>query len=132
LTKKIHVGDVDTAFVIRFFDLSDDAWNPLVDPCPPVLDISGATEGTELKLRFSKPGDEPGDARITTEVPATFASATGLPGYVGDGTDGYAEYRNPSGFIDRAVLWSYEGWVQLGTGQHTSEKIDFMVYGTIA
>lgn len=128
LKAKIKKGDVDTALVLRLFDLSTNAYNPLVDPCAPPLDVSTIPNG--LAIRFEKPGDEPGDPPTVTTETATFASATtpALPGFVGDGTDGYIEFRTPSGFLDRAGRWRREGVVSLPPGTWSSEIIDFDVH----
>ncbi len=120
----IKVGDVGTALLLRLFDLGSDAYDPLVDPSPPPFDISAATE---LLMRFSKPADTPGDPPIVVEKTATFATVTGLPGYVGDGTDGYVEYRTEVDFLDREGRWRREAKVTLPSGAVTSETVDFEV-----
>ena len=103
LSEKIFVGDLDTALLVRFFNTASNAYNPIADHVPPVLDISGFTELTGIIIRIEKPGDVAGDDPIVTTVGATFATATvpALPGWAGDGTDGYAEFRTTSGFLDR-------------------------------
>ncbi len=128
LEPQIKVGDVDTALVLRLFDLSTNAYNPLVDACPPPLDVSSGS--VVLTMRISKPGDEPDDPDIVQTVVATYATATvpALPGFVGDGTDGYIEFRTPSGFLDRAGRWRREGVVNLPPGTWSSEIIDFDVH----
>ena len=130
LEPRIHVEDTDTALVLRLFDLSTNAYNPLVDPCPPPLDVSAAVPGVDLMMRIEKPGDQPGDPPIVQTVAATFASATvpPLPGWVGDGTDGYIEYRTPAGFLDRAGRWRRQGVISLAPGQWSSEIVEFDVY----
>lgn len=133
LEAKIFVGDTDTALILRLFDLSSNAYDPAVDPVPPPLDVSAATPGADLTMRFAKPGDNPGDPPIIVDVPATFATATvpALPGYVGDGSDGYIEYRTTSGFLDRAGRWRREGLITLTPGAWASEIIDFEVFETL-
>lgn len=133
LEPKIHVGDTDTALILRLFDLSTNAYNPLVDPCPPPLDVSAAVPGVDLLIRVEKPGDNPGDAPIAQTVAATFATATvpALPGYVGDGSDGYIEYRTAVGFLDRAGRWRLQGVVSISPGAWSSEIVDFDVHPII-
>ena len=132
LERRIHVGDIDTALVLRLFDLSDGVYNPLIDPCPPPLDVSGAGGPGELVMRFEKPGDNPGDDPIVSDEVATFLTVpSGLPGAVGDGTDGYIEFRTPLGFLDRAGRWRREGFVQLSPGTWASEIIEFEVHETL-
>ncbi len=123
-------GDTDTALVLRLFDLSTNAYNPLVDPCPPPLDVSGATPLVDLQMRIEKPGDAPDDPPIVQIVAAAYATATvpPLPGFVGDGTDGYIEFRTPSGFLDRTGRWRRQGVVSLAPGTWSSEIIDFDVH----
>ena len=130
LEPTIRKGDTDTALVLRLFDLSTNAYNPLVDPCPPPLDISGLVPGVDLLMRIEKPGNEPGDAPIVQTVAATYASATtpALPGWTGTGTDGYIEFRTPSGFLDRDGRWRREGVVSIAPGTWSSEIIDFDVH----
>ena len=124
LTRRIFVDDLNTAIIIRLFDLSSGTFDPLVDPTPPPLDISAQTA---LTMRFSKPGDEPGDAPVIVNKPATFATITALPGFAGDGTDGYMEYKTESGFLDRSGRWRREGFVTIPAGSFASEIIDFEV-----
>lgn len=133
LEPRIFVGDTDTALVLRIFDLSSNAFNRLVDPCPPPLDLSAATPLVDLQMRISKPPDVPGGPRIVQDVAASFATATvpPLPGFVGDGTDGYIEFRTPSGFLDRAGRWRREGLITLTPGSWASEIIDFDVFATL-
>lgn len=129
LTKKVFVDDTDTAMVLRLFNTSDDVFDPLVDPCPPVLDVSAATPGVDLMMRFSKPGATPADPPVIVDVPAVFTTVTTLPGFTGTGTDGYIEYRTASGFLDRSGLWRREGFpVTLAPGSWASEIIDFEVF----
>ncbi len=130
LTPKIHQGDIDTALILRLFDLSTNAYNPLVDPTPPPLDISGATPLVDIQMRIEKPGDANDAPPIIQVVAATFATATvpPLPGFVGDGTDGYIEFRTPAGFLDRTGRWRRQGVVSLAPGTWSSETIDFDVH----
>lgn len=129
LQRKIFVGDTDTAMILRLFNTSDDVWDPQVDPTPPPLDISSATPGVDLAMRFSKPGDNPGDAPLIVDVPAVFTTVTGLPGFTGTGSDGYIEYRTASGFLDRRGSWRREGFpIILGAGSWASEIIEFVVH----
>ncbi len=128
LEPKIKKDDVDVALVLRLFDLSSNAYNPLVDPCPPPLDVSSIPGG--LTMRISKPADVDGDPDIVSIETATFATVTvpPLPGQVGGGTDGYIEFRTPSGFLDRDGRWRREGVVSLPPGTYSSEIIDFQVH----
>ena len=130
LEATIRKDDEDTALVLRLFDLSTNAYNPLEDPCPPPLDLSGATPATDLSMRIEKPGVSPGDPPIVQTVVVTFATATvpPLPGFVGDGTDGYIEFRTPAGFLDRTGRWRRQGVVNLAPGTWSSEIIDFDVH----
>lgn len=129
IQKRIFVDDTDTAMVLRLFNTSDDVFDPLTDPCPPVLDISAATPGVDLMMRFQKPGDNPGDAPITVDVPAVFTTVTGLPGFTGTGSDGYIEYRTVSGFLDRPGMWRREGFpIILTPGSWASEIVEFEVF----
>jgi hypothetical protein len=131
LEKRIHVGDTDTALVLRLFDLSSNAYDPLVDPCPPPLDVSGLVEGVDLLIIFEKPGDAVGDDPIVlAPVPATFATLTipPLPGQVGGGVDGYIEYRTAIGFLDRAGRWRGQGAITDSPGAWRSEIIEFEVF----
>ena len=66
LQPKVFVGDTDTALVLRLFDLSSGAFDPLKDPTPPPLDVSTATPLVDLIMRFSKPPDDPGDPLIVS------------------------------------------------------------------
>lgn len=132
LSRRLHVGDTDTALVLRLFDLSDGVWDPIVDPYPPPLDVSAAVIGVDLVMRFERPGDEIGDAPIVTDEVATFLTMpSGLPGAVGDGTDGYIEFRSPPGFLDRPGRWRREGIVQLSPGTWASEIVEFQVHQTL-
>lgn len=129
VTKKVMVGDTDTAMVLRLFNTSDDVYDPLVDPKPPVLDISAATPGVDLMMRFLIPPIIPGDPPIVSDVPATFTTVTTLPGFTGDGLDGYIEYRTAVGFLVRAGSWRREGFpIILAPGSWASEIIDFEVF----
>lgn len=130
LRPEIKVGNVDVALILRLFDLSTNAYNPLVDPCAPPLDVSAATPGVDLLMRIEKPGDLPEDPPIVQTVAATFATATvpPLPGFVGDGSDGYIEFRTPTGFLDRDGRWRREGVVNLAPGTWSSEIIEFEVF----
>ncbi len=129
VSKKIFVGDTDTAMIIRLFNTSDDVFDPLVDPTPPVLDISAAVPGVDLMMRFLVPAEVSGDSPTIQDVPATFATVTTLPGFTGDGEDGYIEYRTASGFIVRSGAWRREGFpITLAPGTWASEIIDFEVF----
>lgn len=128
LTQQIFEGDTDTAIVIRLFDLSSNAYNPVLDPCPPPLDVSGSTPLTELQIRFKLPAVTPDVDGVVSLVGATFATATvpALPGFVGDGTDGYIEYRTPGGFLIPG-RWRAQGVISLPPGTWSSEIIEFDV-----
>lgn len=129
VSKKIFVSDTDTALVIRLFNTSDDVFDPLVDPKPPVLDISAATPGVDLIMRLLIPPIIAGGASIVSDQPATFTTVITLPGFTGDGTDGYIEFRTPSGFLVRAGSWRREGFpIILAPGSWASEIIDFEVF----
>jgi hypothetical protein len=66
---------------------------------------------------------------VIADVPATFTTVTGLPGFTGDGTDGYIEYRTASGFLVRAGSWRRQGFpIILSAGSWASEIIDFEVH----
>jgi hypothetical protein len=120
----VSVGDVGTALLLRLFDLGSDAYDPLNDPTPPVLDISAS--GARV-MRFSKPADTPGDAPIIVDKAGTFATVTGLPGYVGDGSDGYVQYITEADFLDRAGRWRRQAIVTIGASVFRSEIVDFDV-----
>lgn len=124
----IKVGDVNTALLLRLFDLGSDAFDPLVNPTPIPLDISAATS---MVMRFVKPGATPDADPVVVDKTATFATVVGLPGFVGDGTDGYVEYRTEADFLDRAGLWRREARITLPTGFVSSEIVDFVVVATL-
>jgi len=130
LEPTIRKGDSDTALVLRIFDLSTNAYNPIVDPTPPPMNLATAVPGVDLFMRVEKPGDLPDDAPIVQLIPATFATATvpALPGFVGDGSDGYIEIRTTTGFLDRVGRWRLQGVIQLSGGEWSSEIIDFDVH----
>jgi hypothetical protein len=124
LQQIVSVGDVGTALLLRLFDLGSDAYDPLVDPIPPPKDVSGSSART---MRFSKPGDDPGDDPIIVDQPATFATVAGLPGFTGDGADGYVQYVTEAAFLDRPGRWRRQAIVVIGASTFRSEAVDFDV-----
>jgi hypothetical protein len=140
LTPKIFVGDVNIAIVIRMMDLSDSAFDPLTEGCPPPLDLSTATPGVDTLIRISKPGDAEGDPLIFTGAQAAlFADTTldGLPdkdnvGGTSDGSDGYIVFRTPVGFLDRPGRWLAQGVATIGATVVSSEIVEFEVFSILS
>jgi hypothetical protein len=99
LQQELHVASIDVALVVRVFDLSAGAAEgPNYDP----FDLSPYFPGN-VKIRFKKPDD------TVVEVVAVPTTVEELEGWVGDGTDGYAEYRTPdANFLDQAGFWEWQ------------------------
>jgi hypothetical protein len=129
LRREIRVGDVDTAIVVRLFDLSPNAFDPKTMKVPPPLNVSGAV-GNDIQLVFNRPLPASNPPLVVT---ATFTDVTPiLPGQVGDGTDGYIQYRTTAGFLNVEGLWVVQGLVALAPGSWGSQIRSFSVHPNLA
>lgn len=125
LRREIRVGDIDTAFVLRLFDLSPNVFDPATMKNPPPLNVSAAT-GTDLQIIFNRPIPASNPPLIVTAGFTTVSPP--LPDQVGDGTDGYIEYRSVLGFLSVAGLWQAQGLIALPPGTWSSQIISFTVH----
>jgi len=127
LRREIRVGDTNTAFILKLFDLSPNVFDPRVMRRPPVLDVSAIGGG--LQMVFSRPDYPAGTSNPPAVVTATFATISpALDGQTGDGTDGLIEYLTPSGFLDVPGLWRVQGLVSLPPGAWASQIRTFRVF----
>lgn len=121
LERVLHTGDVLTAFVLRLRDLAPNKFDPNADKTPPPFDFS---QHDVRKILFQKPSG------VTVEVDAGFTTLDpGLPGQVGDGTDGYLEFSNTDEtFWDEPGWWKAQARLEI-TGQsvHRSQTTTFEV-----
>lgn len=129
LTRRVHEGDIDLAFVLRVHDVAENFFDPLKRKTPPVSDLSGASAG-DLKMRFTKPDNADGTPNDPVEVNATFATVSpALPGQTGDGLDGLMEFRTPdAAFLDIPGFWKMQGIILLPPGDIATQETVFRVH----
>ena len=129
LTRRVHEGDIDLAFVLRVHDVAENFFDPLTRKTPPVSDLSAAGAG-DLKIRFTKPDNLDGTPNAPVEVDATFATVVpALPGQTGDGLDGLMEFRTPDAdFLDVPGFWKMQGIILLPPGDIATQETVFRVH----
>ena len=125
LRREIRVGDVDTALVVRLFDLSPNVFDPAEQKDPPPLDVSAAV-GPDIQILFNRPDPANNPPILVT---ATFTDVSPpLPDQVGDGTDGYIQFRSTSGFLNIDGLWQLQGLTVIAPGNWSSQIRTFRVH----
>lgn len=129
VTRVIHEGDIDLAFVLRVLDVAPNFFDPLSRKTPPPSDLSAAISG-DLKMRFTKPDNLDGTPNAPVVVNATFATVVpALPGQTGDGLDGLMEFRTPdAAFLNVPGWWEFQGIILLPPGDIATQKVTFRVH----
>ena len=96
---------------------------------PPPLDVSGAV-GPEIQILFNRPDPA---SNLPLLVTATFTDVVpALPEQVGDGTDGYIQFRTVGGFLKVDRLWQAQGLVALPPGSWSSQIRVFRIHPNLA
>ena len=135
--RRIHTGDVLTAFVMRVHDLSPNVFDPNAQRTPPVLDLSMAVPANdELQIQFTRPDNLDGTPNAPVLVSGTFVTVTppleGQVTPVSDGSDGYIEFTtvDPT-FWGVAGLWQAQAIVTLPPGIFHSQIVTFRVHARL-
>lgn len=105
IEQELRAGDIDAAIIVRVFDLSSD--QPQEAPFT-VFDLSPHLPNS-VQIIFQPPRDDDGTINPAVTAMATATDVTTLDGYVGDGSDGYAQFRTPdAAFLTPAGKWEWQ------------------------
>jgi len=121
---QLHVGAIGAAIVIRVHDLNPGS--PKTQPYQ-AFDLSPFFSGGTVDMLFQSP------AGVSKSLTATAATITTLPGYVGDGTDGYAQAIVPNAaFLDTDGRWQIQLKAVAGAETIWFPVVTRLVYGNLA
>lgn len=131
LTQELREAAVDAALVVRVFDLS--AGQPQKAPFT-VFDLSSYFTGGLVQMVFNRPDDPDGTPNAPHLVTATATTITTLDGYVGDGSDGYAQFLTPDAtWLTPAGIWRWQVRISgVGAGVYKSQIVTRRVFPNLA
>jgi hypothetical protein len=126
LQQELREGSLDAAIIVRVFDLSA---GKSQEPPFEVFDLSPHFPGG-VEIILNRPPDDDGSPNVHLVVVATPTDVTDLEGYVGDGSDGYAQYRTPdASFLVPHGIWRWQARIMgVPPGDYKSQIVRRTVY----
>lgn len=130
LQQELREGSIDAALIVRVYDLS--AGQPQKAPFT-VFDLSPHFPGG-VEMIFNRPDNPDGSANAPYVVTATVTDVTTLDGYVGDGSDGYAQFRTPDAtWLTPAGFWRWQARIfGVPPGDYKTQIVRRQVFANLA